>query len=74
MRNAAPNDALHDVDWINGRAIEVFYADEKLAREFGGSAGWYWWECYPGCLPESDAFGPFPTSYRAYRDALTSVA
>jgi hypothetical protein len=27
----------------------------------------------PGCLPEGDAFGPFPTSYGAHRDALTSI-
>ncbi len=24
-------------------------------------AGWYWWECQPGCLPDSDALGPFET-------------
>jgi hypothetical protein len=76
MRNPAHASAttapLYDVDWINGRAIEVFYADEGLARAIGSSVGWYWWECHPGCLPEGDAFGPFPTSYRAYRDALNS--
>jgi hypothetical protein len=71
MRNAANKSPLHD--WINGRAVEVFYADGKLAHEFGGSPGWYWWSCYPGCRLEGEAFGPFPTSYRAYRDALTSV-
>ena len=32
--------------------------------------GWYGWECYPGCLPASDAFGPFTTSYRALKDAI----
>jgi len=60
---------LYDVDWINGRAIEVFFADDELARAFGGLSGFYWWECYPGCLPDSDAFGPFTTSYRALKDA-----
>jgi hypothetical protein len=64
---------LYDVDRINGRAIEVFYADEELARAFGGSPGWYWWACYPGCLPDGDAFGPFPTSYRALKDATATV-
>jgi hypothetical protein len=59
-------------DWINGRAIEVFFVDARAAGQIGSSPGWYWWECYPRCLPEGDAFGPFPTSYRAYRDALTS--
>jgi hypothetical protein len=60
---------LYDVDWINGRAIEVFFADDELASAFGASPGFYWWECYPGCLPDSDAFGPFTTSYRALKDA-----
>jgi len=61
---------LYEVDWINGRAIEVFYADDELACAFGGSPGWHWWACYPGCLPDSDAFGPFTTSYRALKDAI----
>jgi hypothetical protein len=72
MQHAANKGPLYDVDWINGRAIEVFYADDVLAREFRGAPGWYWWSCFPGCLPEGDAFGPFPTSYRAYRDAVNS--
>jgi hypothetical protein len=65
---------FYDVDWVNGRAIQVFFVDHEVARALGSLPGWFWWECYPGCLPEGDAFGPFPTSYRAYRDALTSVA
>jgi hypothetical protein len=72
MRNANATTApFYDVDWVNGRGIEVFFVDHEVARALSGSPGWYWWECYPGCLPEGDAFGPFPTSYRAYRDALT---
>jgi hypothetical protein len=67
---AATMAPLYDVDWINGRAIEVFYADEELAHAFGGSPRWYWWSCYPGYLPDGDAFGPFPTSYRALKDAI----
>ena len=23
--------------------------------------GWYWQACFPGCLPEGDPIGPFPT-------------
>jgi hypothetical protein len=66
--------SFFDVDWIHARAVEVFYADDVLANSFGGSAGWYWWACYPGCLPDGDAFGPFPTSYRAHHDAMTNFA
>src|ERR1017187_2208461 len=24
-------------------------------------AGWYWWSCFPGCLPDSEPNGPFDT-------------
>jgi hypothetical protein len=60
---------LYEVDWINGRAVEVFHADEKLAKAFGGEPGWYHWSCFPGCLPEGDAFGPFGSAYLAFKDA-----
>ena len=32
-------------------------------------AGWYWWACFPGCLPDSDPFGPFETEAEALADA-----
>ena len=31
--------------------------------------GWYWWPCFPGCLPCGEPNGPFSTSYRARTDA-----
>ena len=31
--------------------------------------GWFWWACFPGCLPDSDPFGPFPTKAQALADA-----
>lgn len=27
--------------------------------------GWYWWTCFPGCLPDSQPFGPFTTAEEA---------
>jgi|688.fasta_scaffold80666_2 hypothetical protein len=35
-------------------------------------AGWYWWTCVPGCLPDSDPFGPFATKTKAMDDAERS--
>lgn len=32
-------------------------------------AAWYWWTCLPGCMPDSDAFGPFDTEADALADA-----
>lgn len=27
--------------------------------------GWYYWYCFPGCLPESDPRGPYDTEQEA---------
>lgn len=31
--------------------------------------GFYYWPCFPGCLPDGDAIGPFPTEAEALDDA-----
>ena len=52
---------------------EVFYASaDELESDAPGEylpAGWYWWACFPGCLPDSDPFGPFETEAEALEDA-----
>lgn len=36
-------------------------------------AGWYWWSCLPGCLPDSDAQGPFESEEEALEDARAGM-
>jgi len=31
--------------------------------------GWYYWACFPGCLPDSDPIGPFESEQAALDDA-----
>lgn len=31
--------------------------------------GWYWQSCLPGCLPDSEPFGPFDTEEEALAEA-----
>ncbi len=31
--------------------------------------GWFWWTCLPGCLPDSDAHGPYDTEQAAINAA-----
>ena len=31
--------------------------------------GWYWWPCFPGCLPDGEPMGPFPSETAALADA-----
>ena len=40
--------------WVSGETVEP---------------GWYWWPCFPGCLPDGDATGPFQTERAAVIDA-----
>lgn len=78
--------ANHPSEWVGYHrfpgqvgSFEVFWddADEANghARNFDGDGnkvepGWYWWACFPGCLPDGEASGPFKTAKEAYDDAM----
>ena len=55
----------------------LLYVDKAECPECGSlnprsldtRAAWYWWSCFPGCLPDSDPFGPFATEAEALADA-----
>lgn len=65
--------------------VEVFYVNEfaaaySVSQNGNGSnddldyivadrAGWYWWSCFPGCLPDGEPSGPFDTEQEAVNDA-----
>ena len=67
-------------------SFEVFYADRFIVQEWNSGdrhmdegdkylTGWYWWACFPGCLPDSDSpNGPHNTSKQACIDAQDSAA
>ncbi len=42
---------------------------EELRAEANDMAGWYWWACLPGCMPDGDPNGPFETEEAAIADA-----
>ena len=59
-------------------SFEVFYMtrNDIAAAEWGEESGqvpdpgWYWWACFPGCLPDSEfPNGPFATEAEAIADA-----
>lgn len=67
--------------------VEIFYIDSDghsdgrpfvFPHEPGepamgtSEAGWYWWPCFPGCLPDGDPIGPFDTEAEALADARES--
>lgn len=36
--------------------------------------GYYWWVCHQGCMPDSDAHGPFESEEAAHADAVNEGA
>lgn len=58
--------------------IEVFFVSPTEAETYNMDAeeytpfeaGWYWWSCCPGCLPDSEPVGPFDSESEAYKDAV----
>ena len=63
-------------------SFEVFWDDPDIpfgndpqnARNYDSDGepvkpGWYWWPCFPGCLPDGDPIGPFSSSRQAHEDA-----
>lgn len=59
--------------------IEVFWhsggQDSPLRPDTDDEypAGWYWWSCFPGCLPDGEPMGPFATKEEALADARDGV-
>jgi hypothetical protein len=61
--------------------VECFYVDSDSARRarYDASrnntecatpnAGWYYWTCCPGCLPDSEPFGPYASPLAVLRAA-----
>lgn len=47
-------------------------AIDWAVKESGATGGWFWWTCFPGCLPDSSAFGPFKTQKEALEDAQSN--
>lgn len=41
----------------------------RLVVLCGNLEGWYYWTCFPGCLPEGDPIGPFETEEEALEAA-----
>lgn len=58
--------------------VEVFWADNEYLSTWGdvstdedpdAGAGYYYCFCFPGCLPDSEPYGPFETAEEAIAHA-----
>jgi hypothetical protein len=43
--------------------------DQYWSDEMQQEPGWYYWSCFPGCLPDSEPMGPFASEQDALDDA-----
>ena len=48
---------------MNSRDRETML--DAMIAEIGITGGWYYWYCFPGCMPDSDPIGPFATEAEA---------
>lgn len=44
---------------MNSKVRDAMF--EAMIEENGIEGGWFYWFCFPGCLPDSDAYGPYKT-------------
>ena len=42
---------------------------DQIVADNGIRGGWFWWACFPGCLPDSTPIGPFDS----YAEALANA-
>jgi hypothetical protein len=63
--------SMFDIHPVTGASIEIFFADRTLESFGRNGAGWFWHVRQQRRAPEGKSTGPFPTSYSAYRHALT---
>lgn len=61
--------SLPDIEVFYMNASEVKAANQANQDESYSGKGWYWWSCFPGCLPDSSPMGPFDTEQEALEDA-----
>lgn len=52
---------------MNSRAQKEML--DAIVVEEGIEGGWFWWTCFPGCLPDGPAIGPFRTQQEALANA-----
>ncbi len=52
---------------MNSRVREAML--NAMVEEEGITGGWFYWFCFPGCMPDSEAIGPYDTRQEAVEAA-----
>ncbi len=77
----AESSAYEDEQWeylkrfplatLNGRDRDRLI--ETMVDELGITGGWFYWYCFPGCMPDSDPYGPYDSPDAALADARANA-
>ncbi len=68
-KRASDPTALPDVETFqtkDGYDVSGLTSEEQ---EHLDPNAWWYWDCLPGCMPDSDPIGPFKTEAEALEDA-----
>lgn len=62
-------EALKEFPLASMNSREREQAIDWAIEEAGITGGWFYWYCFPGCLPDSEPFGP----HESYDEALQAA-
>lgn len=54
---------------LPSNAAPAYGSADMVEAHKAEHVGWYWWPCFPGCMPDGEAMGPFDTEDEALADA-----
>jgi hypothetical protein len=57
---------------MNSRTRDAMF--DAMIEEESISGGWFYWYCFPGCMPDSEPYGPFETEAAAIAAAQEDSA
>ena len=62
---------LHPANYVEACSDQPCFTCEQTPRywEAARNRAWFYWYCFPGCLPDGDPIGPFATEAEALADA-----
>jgi hypothetical protein len=52
---------------MNSKTREAMF--DTMIEEEGIEGGWFYWYCFPGCLPDSEPVGPYESAKQAKQAA-----
>ncbi len=57
---------------MNSKMREAMF--DAMVEEEGIRGGWFFWYCFPGCMPDSEPEGPFESAKEALDTARDAAA